>query len=57
MNTSYEESPAITSALESIAVKDNRLSRAQAEITNLLFGENTPENAAESVANLFPKSR
>jgi len=55
MNTSYEESPAITSALESIAVKDNRLSRAQAEITNLLFGENTPENAAESVANLFPK--
>ena len=56
MDTSYQESQAITPALESIAVRDNRLIQAQAQITSLLFGENSPESAAESLATLFETS-
>jgi hypothetical protein len=56
MDTSYQESQAITPALESIAVRDNRLIQAQAQITSLLFGEDSPESAAESLATLFETS-
>ena len=57
MDTSYQESQVIAPALESIAVRDARLMKAQAQITSLLFGENTPESAAESLATLFQKSQ
>jgi arabinogalactan oligomer / maltooligosaccharide transport system substrate-binding protein len=55
MDTSYQESQVITPALESVAVKDKRVNAVQAQLTGLLFGENSPELATEALAQLFRK--
>jgi hypothetical protein len=55
MDTSYQESHVITPALESVAVKEKRVAAVQAQITGLLFGEKSPESAAEELSQLFRK--